>query len=101
MLHPRGNPLQHDADFVIERVPLVGSVEDAIEEQQSAAKALDDGHASRPPVTDTGSPRAVTAGSPGARARTRRAPRAPARDPTPDVHDVAGKCKSLIYTKGA
>ena len=33
MLHPRGNPLEHDADFVIERVPLVGSVEDAIEEQ--------------------------------------------------------------------
>ena len=60
MLHPRGNPLEHDADFVIERVPLVGSVEDAIEEIQSVAKALDDGHASRPPVTDPGSPRAVT-----------------------------------------
>jgi hypothetical protein len=43
MLHPRGNRLEHDADFVIrrgwerpeiERVPLVGSVEDAIEEQR-------------------------------------------------------------------
>jgi hypothetical protein len=43
MLHPRGNPLEHDADFVIrrgwerpeiERVPFVGSVEDAIEEQR-------------------------------------------------------------------
>jgi hypothetical protein len=35
MLHPLGDPREHDADFVIERVPLVGSVEDAIEEQRA------------------------------------------------------------------
>ncbi len=51
----------------LEQALLAFGAEDAVEEQsvemdvqiQSAAEALDDGHASRPPVTDPGSARAV------------------------------------------
>jgi hypothetical protein len=71
-LHPRGDPREHGADLFIrrrrqrpeaERALLAFSEKDAVEEQrvemdvqiQSVAKALDDGHASRPPVTNPGS----------------------------------------------
>jgi hypothetical protein len=73
--HPLGDPREHDADLVVGRrgqrteieCPLLAFEEDAIEEQrvemqvqiQSAPKALDDGHASRPPVSDPVSARVV------------------------------------------
>jgi hypothetical protein len=75
-LHPRGDPCQHDADLLVrrrrqgselKRAIRVASEEDALEEQgvevevqiQSAAEALDDGHASRPAVKDPASARTM------------------------------------------
>ena len=97
-LHPRGDPRQHAADLVIGRRrqrpeldrPFLTLEEEAVEEQrvemdveiQSAPEALDDRHRARSPVADAIAAGRGAAGSPAARARTRRAPPAPARDPT-------------------
>src|SRR5262249_58270813 len=109
-LHASGDSRQHDADLLvrrrrqrpeIERTTRAIGVEDAVEQErvvvdvqiESAPEALNHRHRSRSSIADSVAGGHVRAGSRATRARTRRAPRARVRDPTP-ANSAAGTARS-------